>query len=140
MPILPLHLFSLGFSFVSIALANHEAFRWLRGKTPLLELSKIRRYHYLVLLGLTLMIVTGFFLFWPAKDFLITRPPFWAKMTLVLTLIINSFFIGSLLPVATTRPFASLSKKEKIPLFVSGGISAIGWIGAVIFATMLFPK
>lgn len=83
------------------------------------------------------MITTGLIMFWPMHTFLLTEGVFQLKMMFVAILIINSFAIGKLIRVATTRPFATLSTREKIPLFVSGGLSTIAWIGAATLAFFL---
>lgn len=59
-------------------------------------------------------------------------------MAFVLALCINGYVIGSHMYIAAERPYASLSANEKIPLYVSGAVSSIGWVGTVIFALILF--
>lgn len=110
----------------------------MSGKTGTLEESKVMKYHHRILAGLILMIITGTLLFWPAKDYLLTRPQFWVKMAFVLGLIINSFVIGSLSKIALTRTFASLSTKEKLPMLISGSVSTLCWLGAFVGAFFLF--
>ena len=85
------------------------------------------------------MIVTGFALFWPTRHFLLTRPQFYVKMAFVVTLLANSFVIGKLKDTSTTRPCASLSTREKIPLFISGAVSTVSWLMATAAAFFLFP-
>lgn len=55
-------------------------------------------------------------------------------MGFVFALIINSFFIGSLMKTAFNHSFKSLALSEKLPLFISGSISGISWLGAIISA------
>jgi len=64
-------------------------------------------------------------------------PTFLVKMGLVATLIINSAFIGRFMRVATERPYATLRRSERVPLFISGTISVVAWIGTIIAATQL---
>jgi hypothetical protein len=129
--LLPLHLLSLAYSLWNVILADHMGFLWMRGKTPILNLNTVRKRHVRVLIGLTLMLITGFSMFWPMRDFLIHHLQFQVKMLFVLGLIINSFVIGKFAHIATEKTFASLSTKEKIPLLISGVVSTMCWLGAI---------
>lgn len=133
-----LHLVVLSITAIGVLLADHMGFQWIRGVKPTLDAKKLKRYHYWVGGGLTGMIITGFFLFIPNKDFLLTHPQFIVKMMFVAFLVINAFAISELLNVATTRTFASLTFKEKIPLFISGGISTMCWLGAAAGGFFLY--
>lgn len=137
--VLPLHLMSLAFVAWNVVLADHMGFNWIRGKEQTLEEQKVRKYHIRTWIGLFLMIATGFTLFWPAREYLLTRTEFYVKMGFVVALFLNSFAIGRLSKISTEKTFASLSTKEKIPLIISGAISTISWIGAGIMALFLFP-
>lgn len=134
--VLPLHIVSLIFSAVGILLADHQAFNWLKGKTPTLDKAKLIKYHYWVSIGLGLMIATGFVLFWPMRDYLIGNTLFSIKMLCVVALVVNSFFIRKLMNVAIERPYAELTFRERAPLMISGAISGLSWLGA--FAASLF--
>lgn len=130
----------IGTIFIIVGLvlwADYHAFTWMRGKKPLLEIKKMHLIHTLMWCGLITMIVSGGLLFYPYKDFLATLTIFRFKMLFVLALIINSFYIGNVLPIATQKPFAQVSTKQKIQLGVSGAISVISWVGATITGTML---
>ena len=133
-----LHLIVLSITVIGVLLADHMGFQWIRGAKLTLDAKKLRLYHHWVGVGLTSMIITGFFLFWPKKDFLLTHPQFIVKMMFVAFLVINAFAISELLRVATVRTFASMTLREKIPLFVSGGISTVCWLGAIIGGFFLF--
>ncbi len=136
---LALHLSSLGFTAWYILRADHAGFNWIRGVSAQLDPVLIKKYHRGTWIGLCLMIVTGLFLFWPMKDYLLTRPQFYIKIAFVMTLICNGFVIGTLQEVAVTKTFTSLSFKEKIPLFISGAVSTLCWVGAAITAFFLIP-
>ncbi len=136
---LPLHLISLTFVAWNVVLADHMGFNWIRGKEQTLDAQKVQKYHVRTWIGLLLMIATGLTLFWPMREFLLTRPQFYVKMGFVLALFLNSFAIGKLSKISTEKTFASLSTKEKIPLMISGAISTISWVGAVIMALFLIP-
>ena len=137
--IFPLHLLSLAFVGWNVVLADHMGFTWMSGNKPLLDGKNVKKYHYRTLIGLGLMLVTGFMLFWPMREFLLTRTQFYIKMGFVLALVINSFVIGILSKIATIKSFTSLSVKEKIPLLISGAVSAVSWLGAILMAFFLIP-
>lgn len=136
--LLPAHLLGLAIAFVGVLLADHAGFSWMRGKTPLLDGAKLKKYHHIVSIGLGLLIVSGLVLFWPGRNFLIHNTLFLGKMTCVLALVINGFVISKFMGITTTRTFASLSTKEKTPLMISGAVSTLGWIGSLTFALILF--
>ena len=137
--LLPLHLTTLTVTGIFVLLADHQGYLWFVGKKQTLEIRTLRRYHYAVLAGLFLMIASGATMAWPVMHYLLGTSAFYIKMTFVVTLFLNSFVIWKFLPVSTTRAFATLSFKEKIPLFVSGGISMLCWVGAATTAFFLFP-
>lgn len=137
--VLPLHLFTLAFIAWTIFQADHMAFAWIRGKVKILEKNTIRKYHRRTWYGLIGMIVTGLLLFWPMREYLLTRPQFFIKMAFVVTLLVNGFVIGYLQDVAVNKEFKQLTFTEKLPLFISGGISTFAWVGAAITAFFLLP-
>lgn len=71
------------------------------------------------------------------QDYLLTVPVFYVKMGFVATLIVNAFFIGRMMHIASTQPFASLSRNKQVPLLISGVVSVVCWIGAIVSATLL---
>lgn len=105
-----------------------------------LEVSEAKKYYYRISTLLGLMIITGFSLFWPLREFLLTRPQFYLKMSFVIALIINSIVISYLQKIATTRSFASLTLKEKLPLFISGAFSTVCWILTATAGFYLIPE
>lgn len=135
---LTLHIFSVIFSFCIIFLADKQGFAWIRGKKETLDPKRTRRLHVFTWIGLSSLLVTGAFLFWPLREYLVRQPLFGMKMLFVLALFINAVLIGRLMHVATERTFVSLSWEERIPLFVSGAISTFSWLGALIVALVLF--
>ncbi len=139
-PILPLHLLSLAYVAWNIFHADHMGFSWVRGKVHTLDEKRVRKYHRGTWVGLVLMITTGVLLFIPMREYLLGRPQFFMKMAFVFTLICNGLVIGTLQKTATSRPYASLTSKEKAPLFISGAISTICWIGAAVTALFLVEE
>ncbi len=137
---LPLHLISLLYVAWNIVHADHMGFNWMRGKVDKLNDSEVKKYHHGSFIGLGLMIVTGIVLFWPMREFLLSRPQFYVKMGFVLALTINGVVIGYLSKISTTKTFSSLTLREKIPLFISGTVSTLSWIGAALGGLFLIPE
>lgn len=136
-PVIYIHLSTLAATAVAILIADKAALSWVRGKRETLSEKRMRLLHYLVGAGLALMILSGAFLLWPLRAFLVTDLAFWTKMAFVLVLVMNSFFIGSLMTLAHRRSFASLAPRERRLVLLSGGVSAIGWAGAFIAALFM---
>lgn len=134
------HLLILGFTAWNVVMADHMGLNWIRGKIKLLARNEVKKYHHRILLGLGLMIVTGFCMFLSMSEFLLSRPQFYVKMAFVATLVINSFVIGYLQETAITKSYTSLQFKEKIPLFISGAISTACWILTIIAGFYLIPE
>ncbi|MCE9644293.1 hypothetical protein K8Q93_03585 [Candidatus Parcubacteria bacterium] len=140
LPILPVHIGILCLTALAILLADHDAFTYFRGTKQVLDRKKTMLLHRLVWIGLLGMIATGFLLFWPTRDYLLSgqSPTFFKKMFFVAVLAVNALFIGRLMNVAFERSFAALSKNEKFWLFASGAISTICWLSAAACAFYIF--
>lgn len=133
-----LHMIGLAVAVSGIVRADHQALGWFRGKKEMLDFAQLMKYHHTVSWGLGILIVSGAFLFWPAREYLIGNTLFLVKMFFVLVLVVNSIVIRKFLPIATIKTYASLTPKERLPLLVSGGASGISWVGAVVAAVLLF--
>lgn len=131
---LPLHIISLTYVAWNIFHADHMGFNWMRGKIQKLDMATIKKYHTRTWIGLSLMIITGFALFFPMREYLLGRTQFYIKMAFVVTLICNGFVINHLMKRATLHTFKELSFSQKLPLLISGGVSTLAWLGAVITA------
>lgn len=136
---LPVHLITLAYVAWTIIHADHMAFSWIRGKAARLDEQKVKRLHLHTWYGLIGMIVTGLLMFIPLHEFLLTRVQFYVKMAFVLGLVINGFAIGHLQKVAFNKSFKELSTREKIPLFISGAVSTLCWLGAAAGGFYLLP-
>ena len=117
--------------------ADKQGWAWLRGRQEFLDATLLKRLHLLVWCGLAGLIATGLLLFWPLQAYLLYLPAFYVKMSFVLALLINSFVIGKLMYIATRRTYASLSRSERQPLLISGVISTLSWVGAIVAALLL---
>lgn len=132
-----IHILILLFTGLTIMLADKQAFAWMRGSTPLLDAKKVAASHRNVSIGLGFMIVTGITMFLGESEEFLENPAFFVKMAFVLVLVVNGFVIGKISSIATTREYASLTKSEKLPLFISGAVSTIGWLGAIAMGLSL---
>jgi len=130
--IVTLHFSAVIFSLAVLVIADVQAFLWLIGKKEVLNARLIKALHILMWIGLLVTATLGASLAYPILSYLLVHPPFLLKMMFVGTLITNAFLIGAHYTIATERSFASLSSKERIPLFVSGALSTLGWVGAFV--------
>ena len=135
----PIHMLALAYSAWNIFNADRMGFSWIKGKVNTLDAKEVAKYHKATWIGLLLLIGSGVGLFWPKRDYLLNNPAFYIKMGFIAALFINSFFIDSLQKVATSKSCPSLNSKEKFPLYLSGAVSTISWIGAGITAFFLLP-
>lgn len=133
-----LHISFLCLAGIGILIADHSAISWLRGKTPVIGKRALFTAHWVVTTGLLGLVYTGLFLFWPMREYLLAQPLFLLKLVLVGALLLNSLAIEWLMHVAAYRPFASLSLRQKAPLFLSGAISTLSWAGALTLGLYLF--
>lgn len=127
-----LHLFVLACTVIAILYADHEGLSYVRGKKAVLNARSVQYTHRFVWVGLIGMILTGVALILPAWEYWLNDSTLYVKMGFVLMLVINSFFIDALSPVATERPFHELDTDTRRTLLVSGALSGIGWVGAAV--------
>ncbi|MBI5456622.1 hypothetical protein HY969_02680 [Candidatus Kaiserbacteria bacterium] len=143
---LVLHILSFGFVLGVTAIADKDAFAWLRGKKTTLEKKTLLTYHALIWLGLLALIwlgllaliVSGAYLFYPMRLFLLTNLWFDVKLLFVGILVVNAILIGRLMNLALTKPFAALTGHEKLSLMVSGAVSVFSWFAAATIAIWMF--
>ncbi|TSC85622.1 MAG: hypothetical protein G01um10148_1008 [Parcubacteria group bacterium Gr01-1014_8] len=135
---LVLHILSFGFVLGITAIADKDAFLWLRGKKRVLERKTLRNYHLMIWLGLISLTISGFYLFYPMRLFLLSNLLFDVKLLFVAILFANAILIGRLMNLALTRPFAALTRNEKLSLVLSGAISAFSWFCASAIALWIF--
>lgn len=124
------HLGILLVTAIGILWADHLGFQYFRGQRVTLPAVLVTRLHYAVLVGLVGMLTTGATMAFDRWTYLSVQPVFWLKMGFVAVLVVNSFFIGALMRLATTTSFASLTISQKSRLLASGALSGLGWVGA----------
>jgi hypothetical protein len=132
-----LHIIFVILTGLVVLYSDEQAALWIFGKTPVLNQKRITLLHHLVAAGLACLLVTGGLLYIRSVPFYITDPIFVAKQIAIAALILNTWAIDRFSRVATTRAFASLSKKERLPLLLSGGVSIIGWLTAITCGLLL---
>lgn len=136
-PVIHIHLLTLLVTGVCVLVADKDALSWVQGKKRTLSLRKLSTLHIVVSGGLVLMILSGALLAYPMLDYLITQPSFWVKMSFVLLLSINAFFIGTLMQKASEGPFADIPRHQKHLMLLSGVASGVGWLGAFVAALFM---
>ena len=117
--------------------SDEQAAMWILGKKEVLDQKKVSLLHNLVTAGLTLLLLTGGLLYLQAPVAYLSSITFVVKMVAVAALILNTYAISRLSHVATSRSFKSLSKEERIPLFISGFISIAGWGTAALCGLLI---
>lgn len=127
-----LHLASLILTIPVILYADHMGFMYFTGRQQTLSARATKTAHYLVMAGIALLVITGVIITVPRWTFLIGNPFFFAKLAFVATLLINGFFIHTLMKKATVTPFTLLSAEEKRLLMTSGAISGISWVATIV--------
>lgn len=131
------HILILLVTLFFIFKSDKLAFAWMRGSIQTMDMKMVHKYHGIVAAGLLGMIVTGYLMFSSRSARFLSNPAFMVKMLFVAFLAINAIAITFLMKIAGERTYASLSAKEKIPLVISGGISTVGWLGAIVCAMFL---
>ena len=135
MYLLPIHIGAFIVTITAVVIADLHALLWVLGKISMLQRKRLTILHDVVGVGLVVSITSGFILFLPLREYLVTVEAFWVKLAFVLVLIINSFVIARHLHIPTSRTFVSLTKRERRPLLISGAASAVSW--AAVFASAL---
>ncbi len=87
--IFPLHILALLFGLWNIYHADHMGLAWVLGKKERLDASLVKKYHTRTWTALIALMATGFMLFYPMREFLLTRPQFFLKMGFVGALALN---------------------------------------------------
>lgn len=136
-PILATHISMFFVNIAMVIVADVSALLWVLGKKEVLNKRLMHWLHRLIGVGLAISITTGAIMFWDVRDYLLTLPSFYTKLIFVLALVVNAFVIGKHFHVATERPFRELTKKERMPLFISGAVSTCAWVGVYIAARSL---
>src|SRR6056297_2510885 len=131
------HITAFVWSVVGIIAADSQGLRWLLGWRMTLTARYLHFWHRWVWVGIAVSALSGLYMFWPVREYLLTQPTFLIKVSLVLVLCLNALFIGKHMLVATTQSFASLSPARKRALIVSGAVSTICWVSVPTLGLLL---
>ena len=135
--ILTTHIISTVVTMTIVVATDLYGFLWLIGKKETLSVWIVRRAHQLVWAGLLITMSMGALLFLPYASYLLTDTAFQIKLLLIGFLIGNALVIGKHIHIATKRPFATLGRREKAHLVLSGLVSTTGWVGAILAAQFI---
>ena len=136
--ILPIHILCVLITLSIVLIADHYGFLWIQGKVLILDKNKLYKLHIYTLCGLLTLITTGGIMFAGNPVTLLSSRAFLIKMAFIATLLVNAIFIGFFMKIATKSKFKDLSLKEKLPLFISGGISTMSWVGVLVSAFFIY--
>ena len=132
------HLASFAVAVGGVLYADKVGFSWFLGKVETISPRTLRTLHNVMSLSLAFLILSGLYLFWPEREYLLRQTLFFIKMGLVAALVINSFVIDNLMDVASQLPFKWIPAGQKAVLFASGAFSFACWAGSGITALLLF--
>lgn len=131
------HILAIIMTGAVVIYSDEQGLMWVLGKKETLDRRRLEILHTIVGVGISLIILTGGLIALPRISRFIHDPVFIIKMGFVLVLIVNAFFVGQLMHTASEKSFASLKKKERLPLSISGAVSVIGWLGAITCGLLL---
>lgn len=117
--------------------ADEQALAWFLGKRERLDPRTTSFLHLAVTIGLASLLVTGGLLYVRAPAAFLSSALFIVKMIMVFALICNTYFIDRFSRIAISRPYALLSRRERLTLLVSGSVSFIGWATAFVSGLLL---
>lgn len=126
--VLGTHLAAFGWSVVGVLAADSQGVRWLLGWKDTLSASAMHFWHRWVWVGISVSVLSGLYMFWPVREYLLSQPTFLLKVSFVLVLCLNALFIGKHMLVATTERFSALPAAAKRTLLISGGVSSVSWV------------
>lgn len=119
-------------TLLAVLYADERGLRWVRGRAHVLAPRKVATLHALVGVGLALILLTGGLMFVDRSSYLLSQTTFLVKMGFVGALVVNAFFIGSISKLASEKAFVELTSNERRKVFLSGAISSLGWLGAIM--------
>lgn len=127
-----LHFLALVITVPAILYGDHLGVAYITGRSATIPQKKIVWTHRAVMAGLLLLITTGIATALPMWQILLEKPLFYAKLACVTTLLINSFFINTLMHKASVAAYASLGRDEQRVLLTSGVVSVCSWVTAAL--------
>jgi cation transport ATPase len=131
------HITAVVLTLLAVLYADEQGLQWFLGRTRVLSQKSVEVVHTLVSVGIAVIILTGGLMFIDRSSYLLSQATFLAKMCFVGALVLNGFFIGSISKLASEKAFAELTPGERMKVLVSGGVSIVGWVGAVTCGLLL---
>jgi hypothetical protein len=132
-----IHLIIASLTGLIVLYADEQAAVWLLGKREFFHPGTMQFLHRAVSLGLALLLITGGILYYQAPPAYLSLGTFDVKMVMVFAIICNTYFINRFSQVAVARSFESLSRRERLPLYISGAISFLGWVTAFVCGLLI---
>jgi hypothetical protein len=132
-----IHLTLIIVTGLAVLYSDEQAFLWLLGKKETLSRGLVQTLHTCVSWGLGSILISGGLLYFRAPVAYLTNLTFLVKLGAILALIFNTYVIEKFSEVAITRPYRSLSPRERLPLFLSGAVSVGGWSIALLCGYLL---
>ena len=117
--------------------SDEQGFLWMLGKKKVLNQKRVALLHHLVAAGLAVLLITGGLLYIQAVPYYLSDPTFIIKLIAISALILNTYAIERFSKVAISKTFSSLTSSERLPLLVSGVVSVLGWITALVCGILL---
>ena len=131
---------ALVFGMLNIIVADYKGFAWFRGKVATLPSKTMRHIHNHIWLSLALLVLSGSVLFSYHQAELLASPAFYMKLLCIVMLSVNGVYINRHMAVASEQSFASLPEAEKRALIMSGVVSVVAWLGAIVLAGFILPE
>lgn len=137
LPLLQIHITAVFATLIAVVVADTHGLLWMLGKIKTLPKKRMELLHQTVWVGLFCIVAAGISMFLGYPEYLLSLPAFQFKALFVVFLLLNAFYIGGHLTIATQKSFPELTIKQKATLLISGAVSTIGWIGAYTCAQFL---
>ncbi len=128
----PIHLLFLFGALPAVAYADAQGFAWYAGKKRVLDGAILARLHIWIYICLAGIMTTGTLMVLNRPSRYLGSPFFFMKMFFVATLLINSVVIGLYMKQAFFRSYSSLSDGERRVILISGVVSGVAWVGAIL--------
>ncbi len=135
--VLTTHITAFIITIALVIMADISGLFWVLGKKEKLGRYSLMWLHHLIWIGMVVSIITGSFMFWEARDYLLTVSAFYIKMSALILLIVNSFVIHKHLLIATQEVYENISSKTKLTLQLSAVVSVLGWVTVFVAAQFL---
>ncbi len=132
-----IHVLAIVVTGLLVLFADEQGLMWMLGRKATLSAKLLTILHRSVSIGLACIILTGAIMVSRDPAYYFANPVFLIKMSFVLVLVVNAFFVGTLSKVATTHAFSDLSPRARTPLLVSAALSVTGWAGALLLGLKL---